>query len=181
MPADDPATTIGRHVRSARRERGLALSALAERAGVGKGSLSEIENGTRNPTLSTLYALAGALGLPMSALLDERPGTDVSSPGIDTRLLHTEHRPDGGVVETFRIHLEPGASHVSEGHGAGVVEQFLVTTGRAQVGPARRPIEVGEGELATWRARGRHIYRALDDEPVEAVLVIRWQTAAEAR
>ena len=36
------------------------------------------------------------------------------------------------------------------------------------------PVEVGEGELAEWEARGRHVYRALGDGPVEAVLVIRW-------
>lgn len=174
MAEDDHAGLIGSRVRAARRERGLAIGTLAASAGIGKGSLSEIENGARNPTLSTLYALARALGVPLSTLLAERPGTDIASPGIGARLLDTEHRPDGVTVETYRLHLDAGAEHLSEAHGRGVVEQLLVTTGRAVVGPVRRPIEVGEGELAEWEARGRHVYRALGDGPVEAVLVIRW-------
>ncbi|GAB4013376.1 helix-turn-helix domain-containing protein [Nocardioides ultimimeridianus] len=176
-PGDDPAAIIGARVRAARHERGLALGALAARARIGKGSLSEIENGARNPTLSTLYALARALDVPLSTLLAERAGTHVTSPGIGARLLDTEHRDDGVTIETFRLHLDAGAEHHSEGHGRGVVEQLLVTTGRAGVGPVRRQIEVGEGELAEWEARGRHVYRALGGEPVEAVLVIRWARA----
>lgn len=174
MTADDPAVLIGGRVRAARRDRGLGLGALAEQAGIGKGSLSEIENGVRNPTLSTLYALARALDVPLSTLLAERAGTDLASPGIGARLLDTEHRADGTTVETYRLHLDAGAEHLSDAHGRGVVEQLLVTTGRAAVGPVRSPVEVAEGELAEWEARGRHVYRALGDGPVEAVLVIRW-------
>ena len=48
---DDLARLTGERVRATRRERGLSLGALAEAAHVGKGSLSEIENGVRNPTL----------------------------------------------------------------------------------------------------------------------------------
>lgn len=174
---DDPGELIGGRVRAARRQRGLALGALATQAGIGKGSLSEIENGGRNPTLSTLYALARALDVPLSTLLAERPGIHVSSPGIGARLLDTEHRDDGATIETFRLHLDAGAEHYSDGHGRGVIEQLLVTTGRASVGPVRRQVEVGEGELAEWEARGRHVYRALGGEPAESVLVIRWARA----
>lgn len=180
MNDGSPAALIGARIRAVRRERGLALGVLAAKAGIGKGSLSELENGTRNPNLSTLYAIVAALDVPMSTLLAERPGTGVSSPGIDTLLLDTQHRADGVTIETYRIHLDAGAEHLSEGHGRGVVEQLLVTTGRAAVGPWRGPIEVGEGELAEWEARGRHLYRALDDGPVEAVLVIRWTRSARS-
>lgn len=65
---EDLAKLVGERLRAARRERGLSVGGLAEAAGIGKGSLSEVENGVRNPTLSTLYALAGALELPLSTL-----------------------------------------------------------------------------------------------------------------
>ncbi|HEY9293380.1 MAG TPA: helix-turn-helix transcriptional regulator, partial [Microlunatus sp.] len=48
---------VGRRLREVRVSRGLSLSELARQAGIGKGSLSEIETGRRNPTLETLYAL----------------------------------------------------------------------------------------------------------------------------
>jgi len=166
------AAAVGERLRTTRRDRGLSLGALAEAAGVGKGSLSEIENGSRNATLGTLYALAGALEVPLATLLAERVGAEVSSPGISARLLETQHLEDG-VVEVYLLHLDAGARHESPGHGRGVVEHFLVTRGRASVGPLRRTVEVGVGETAVWESRGRHGYRALGDGPADAVLVIR--------
>ena len=84
MTVDDLARLVGERLRAARHERGLSLAALADAAGIGKGSLSEIENGARNPTLSTLYALAGTLGVPLATLLADRTGTRISSPARST-------------------------------------------------------------------------------------------------
>lgn len=170
----DPAlaAAIGARVRAARDARGLSLSALAERARVGKGSLSEIEHGTRNPTLSTLYALAGALGVPLATLLAERPGSQVGSPGIDARLLDATRHEDG-VVEVYLLHLEPGTAHRSGAHGPGVVEHLLVTHGRARVGVLGGEVEAGPGETAVWVSDAEHGYEALGSAPVEAVLTIR--------
>src|SRR5581483_5197516 len=78
--AGDLARLVGDRLRTVRKERGLSVGALAAAADIGKGSLSEIENGARNPTLGTLYALAGALGVPLAALLAARAGTRVASP-----------------------------------------------------------------------------------------------------
>src|SRR6201994_2173964 len=80
---DDLAQLVGERVRAARRERGLSVGALAAAAQVGKGSLSEIENGARNPTMGTLYALAGALGVPLATLIADRPGARIASPGVE--------------------------------------------------------------------------------------------------
>jgi DNA-binding XRE family transcriptional regulator len=115
-------------------------------AGVGKGSLSEIENGTRNPTLSTLYSLAGALGVPLATLLADRPGATVASPGIEARLLDVS-LDDGHVVEVYRLRLHPGTTHRSGAHGP--------------------------GESATWVSDVPHTYTAAGPATVESVLVIR--------
>ena len=74
---------------------------------MGKGSLSEIENGIRNPTLGTLYALAGALGVPLATLIADRAGARISAPGIEARLLDVT-RDDGQTVEVYRLRIEPG-------------------------------------------------------------------------
>lgn len=169
------AALIGDRVRSLRRGGGLSLGALAAAAGVGKGSLSEIENGTRNPTLSTLYALAGALGVPMSTLLAEQAGVRVDSPGISSVLVDVR-RSGSATVEVYRLDLAAGAVHRSDGHAAGVVEHLLVTFGRARVGRAGEEVEVGVGEQATWVSDVEHTYAALDGDPVESVLVIRSPT-----
>ncbi|HYI56695.1 MAG TPA: helix-turn-helix domain-containing protein [Microlunatus sp.] len=169
---DDLARRVGERLRAARRDRGWSVGALAQTAGIGKGSLSEIENGVRNPTLSTLYALAGALGLPLSTLLAGQTGARVASPGVEALLLDVRESA-GWTVEVYRLVLDPGAVHHSVPHGAGVVEHLLLTRGRARVGRAGEEVEIGTGEAAEWVSDVAHGYIALSEEPVESVLVIR--------
>jgi transcriptional regulator with XRE-family HTH domain len=169
---DDLTRLVGGRLKAARRERGLSLGALAEAARVGKGSLSEIENGTRNPTLSTLYALAGTLGVPLATLLAEHAGARVSSPGVEARLLDVS-RDDGATVEVYRLRIEPGVCHRSVPHGPGVTEHLLVTGGRARAGRLGEETEIGPGEAARWVSDVAHAYTALGTAPVTSVLVIR--------
>ncbi len=169
---DDLARRVGERLRAARRERGLSVGALAGAAGIGKGSLSEVENGARNPTLSTLYALAGALELPLAELLSDRPGARIASPGVEAELLDV--RVSGATtVEVYRLVLDAGAHHRSVPHGPGVVEHLLLTGGRARVGRLGEEVEIGVGQSATWVSDVAHGYAALGEEPVESVLVIR--------
>ena len=166
------AKLVGERLRAARRERGLSVGALAETAGIGKGSLSEVENGVRNPTLSTLYALAGALELPLSSLLAGRPGARLTSPGVEALLLDV--RASGGAtVEVYRLVLDAGAHHRSVAHGPGVVEHLLLTRGRLRAGRHGAEAVVEEGDELRWVSDVDHSYRALDGAPVDAVLVIR--------
>lgn len=166
------AALVGRQVRARREERGLSLGALAQAAGVGKGTLSEIERGVRNPTLSTVYALAASLGVPLATLLADHPGVEVSSPGVTARLLDAVDDGNGTTVEVYRLRLEPGADHLSPSHGRGVVEHLLVTSGRARVGRVGEEREIGPGESAQWVSDTAHAYRAISQDPVESVLII---------
>ena len=171
---------MGERLRAARRERGLSIGALAAAAHVGKGSLSEIENAVRNPTLGTLYALAGALGVPLATLIGDRAGTRLASPGVEARLLHV--RRDGEqTVEVSLLRIEPGTEHLSPAHGSGVVEHMLVTSGRARVGRLGEEAEIGVGQAAQWVSDTRHTYTALGDTPVESVLIIRSPAAPEGQ
>ncbi len=169
---DDLAAIVGERVRAARLERGLSLGALAQAAGVGKGSLSEIEHGARNPTLGTLYALANALALPLASLLSGRAGARLVAPGIEARLLDVSTTA-GWTVEVYRMTFQPGAERRAGGHGAGVVEHLLVTAGRLRAGPVGAERELGAGEAGEWVSDVEHTYVALGDVPVEAVVVIR--------
>lgn len=169
---DDLARLVGERLRAARQERGLSVGALAAAAHVGKGSLSEIENGVRNPTLGTLYALAGALGVPLATLIADRLGTSIVSPGIEARLLDVSG--DGvQTVEVYRLRIEPGTGHRSPAHGPGVIEHMLVTGGRVRAGRIGEETEIGTGQAAQWVSDTTHTYTALGDTPAECVLVIR--------
>ena len=166
------AAAIGARVRAVRQQAGLSLSALAARSGVGKGSLSELENGTRNPTLSTLYAVADALDAPLATFL-VAPGAYVASPGIAARLLDARRHDDGTTVEVYLLSLVPGVVRRSGAHGPGVTEHLLITHGRVRAGVLGREQTVGVGETASWISDAEHGYEALDGAPAEGVLTIR--------
>ena len=68
---------IGRRLRARRRERRLSQEELGWRADCHRTYISQIERGTRNPTLANLYRLALALDVPLAALC---PGGDGPSP-----------------------------------------------------------------------------------------------------
>ena len=63
-------------VRQERQSRGLTFAAFAELAGMSRGALSNLEQGTRgNPTLATLLRCAEALGLEVSLAVTPRRET----------------------------------------------------------------------------------------------------------
>ncbi|GAB2579604.1 helix-turn-helix domain-containing protein [Microlunatus antarcticus] len=163
---------LGERLRELRGDRGLSLSALAAAAGIGKGSLSEIEAGQRNPTLATLYALAGPLDVPLATLLADEPGTEVSADGLTATLLSTETTADGSTVEIYRLAFQPDADRRSPAHGPGVREHVLVTAGRLEVRHREGTAVLDPGDSVSFSSAGAHRYRPLDGEACSAVLVI---------
>src|ERR1700724_2719922 len=70
---DTAAEVVALIAASLRRERehtGLSLTEVARRAGIAKSTLSQLESGTGNPSVETLWALGVALGVPFSQLVD---------------------------------------------------------------------------------------------------------------
>ena len=171
-------TGPGLRLRELRAARGLSLSELARRAGVGKATLSEIESGRRNPTVETLYAVCAPLDVPLTALLGETPGAHGTAAGgmvtvlLSTRRLPTDDQhPNGTLVEVFRLEFPAGAHHVSPAHGPGVREQLSVVAGSVEAGDVDAPVRVEAGRTHSWTSDGRHVFSAVDG-PAEAVVVI---------
>src|SRR3954454_7539318 len=68
-----PLATIAASLRRERDRIGLSLTELARRAGIAKSTLSQLEAGTGNPSVETLWALAVALDVPFGRLVEEPP------------------------------------------------------------------------------------------------------------
>ena len=61
----------GERIRTLRTEKNLSLPARADRAGLSKGLISKLENNEdSNPSLSTLYKIAEALGVTVADILE---------------------------------------------------------------------------------------------------------------
>jgi transcriptional regulator with XRE-family HTH domain len=73
VSSNDPVDGIGRRIAAYRAQRGLRVSDLARSVGVSPSLVSQIEHGQSRPSVSTLFAVAEALGLPVDAFFREQP------------------------------------------------------------------------------------------------------------
>ena len=63
-------TAFGQNLRKLRKSKGFSQSELTHRADLSKNMVGNIERGEVNPTLTTIIALAKALGITQSELMD---------------------------------------------------------------------------------------------------------------
>src|SRR5579872_5296779 len=82
---------FGHRLRHLRRQAGLTLEALGEAVGRPASYLSQLENGHREPRLSTVNQLAGALGCRPSDLL--APGAPNRRAELEVALAHMQEDP----------------------------------------------------------------------------------------
>ncbi|MEN8651771.1 XRE family transcriptional regulator [Streptomyces sp. 21So2-11] len=181
MVREQAGRVLAANLRALRERAGVSLSGLARQSGIAKGTLSQLESGTGNPTIETVFSLSNALGVPVSSLLTERTDPDVvlvrsdglevlSSNAVDLRLLRRMDLTDR-VIELYDQRVRPGEVQRSGGHAGR--EHVVVTAGRLRVGPPDAPHELGPGDYVSFPARAPHIYETVDG-PVTSVLMLEY-------
>src|SRR5580698_7643086 len=180
LPTRGLVAQVATSLRRERHRSGLSLSEVARRAGVAKSTLSQLEAGTGNPSLETLWALCVALDIPFSRLLDPpRPVVQVirAGEGLTIAAAEADYQatllavcPPNARRDVYRIVAEPGPGRLSEPHQPGVVEHIVISAGRALVGVATEPVELGPGDYICYPADVPHVFQALEPgtEAVEA-------------
>lgn len=178
--AKAPLEVIAASLRRERRRAGLSLTEVARRAGIAKSTLSQLEAGTGNPSLETLWAICVALDAPFSRLLDPpRPrvlliradeGPTVSAAEADYQATLLAACPPGARRDIYRILAEPGHARASDPHMPGVLEHVVIGAGRALVGAAGEPTELGPGDYICYPGDVPHVFEALEPR-TQAVLV----------
>ncbi|MDX8291124.1 helix-turn-helix domain-containing protein [Metabacillus indicus] len=100
---------IGERIRKYRKERGLSLSELADRAGVAKSYLSSIERNLQsNPSVQFLEKVSSVLGVSMNTLIleDQSLNTKQANLDHDWANLVKEAMDSGVTKDQFREFLE---------------------------------------------------------------------------
>jgi len=178
MPAGE---TVGTRLRRLRLDKGCSLSELSRRSGVGKGTISELENDRRGARLDTLFALTTALGAPLGALVPD--GGACGAPPVQgdsvTATLLGRWPLRQYLVEVYRASLAERHQE-SAAHAPGVLETVTVVRGRVRVGCAGGERELGEGESLRYRGDRPHRFAALG-APADVVLLMHYppQEASE--
>jgi transcriptional regulator with XRE-family HTH domain len=170
-PAPPPIAVIAASLRRERDRAGLTLTELARRAGVAKSTLSQLESGTGNPSVETLWALGVALGVPFSRLVEPAaPPVRVVRAGQGPRIpserahfagtLLSAGNPQGR-RDLYVIEVQPGPVRHAQAHLPGSVEHLIVAAGRIRTGPEPDPVELGPGDYAAFPGDVPHAYEAL--------------------
>jgi transcriptional regulator with XRE-family HTH domain len=172
MDSKAPLDVIAASLRRHRARAGLSLTAVAKRAGGADSTLSQLESGTGNPSVETLWALAVALDTPFAALLDPpRPkvqiirageGPAIYSDRADYSATLVASSPPNARRDLYRIVASPGPGRQSDPHMPGVVEHVILGSGRALVGPTDDPVELLPGDYVAYPGDLPHLFQALE-------------------
>jgi transcriptional regulator with XRE-family HTH domain len=164
MPNDSgrPVDAVAANLRRLRIAARLSLSELARATGVGKATLSAIENGQGNPTVETLAALAEHLGVPLVELFEApalEPVTVVRA-GAGEPVADGMERL-GRLTRGELVRLELGAEELVEARPRqpGTRMHLIVTRGKLVSGPAERITELSPGDYASFPGDVPHVFR----------------------
>lgn len=175
-----PLPVIAASLQRERRRAGLSLAEVARRAGIAKSTLSQLESGTGNPSIETLWALGVALDVPFAHLVQPpRPrvqvirageGPSVPSERADYVATLLASCPPNARRDIYVVSAQPGPPRESDPHMPGVVEHVVLSAGRARVGVADEPVELNPGDYVAYPGDAAHVFEALEPDTF-AVLV----------
>jgi len=185
-PAAAVARTIGRRVRASRVDLGWTLDQLAQRSGVSRRMLVNVEQGSTNPSIATLLRLSDALGVGLPALVD------TADDGADAVVIHRDGDATamwttaaGGsavmvagtsppnVTELWDWRLGAGDAYGGEAHRAGTRELLLVLSGTVDLVVGESEHRLKAGDSASFDGAVAHSYRnASGTRPARFSLVV---------
>jgi transcriptional regulator with XRE-family HTH domain len=192
---------IGERLRARRHERGLSLRDLADRLGVSPSLISQIERGRANPSVSTLYALVGALDVSLDELLfnERRSGAASAEPvgGGPIQRANARHRirlASGVLWERLTTVSEPGVEFlyvIYEVGGASSPEDAFqrhsghewgyVISGVLEVTVGFESYILQPGDSVSLDSTIPHRLANIGDTPVHAIWFVLGRDPADSR
>lgn len=178
---------LGRTIRARRVALGLTLEMLAERAGVSRAMLSDIERNVKNPTIKVLGQIAEGLDCTISYLVGEqstKPAERVSlvrkserqilidpHSGAERHLLAPKLLHHG--IEVLWYVLPPGQRNGPfPPHQAGVGEHMTLVQGCLHCTLGEQEIILEEGDSVFFHADVTHDFYNPGPGPCQYFLII---------
>jgi transcriptional regulator with XRE-family HTH domain len=179
---DSISVNVGESLRLLREAHNLSMRSLAKASGLSANALSMIERGRTSPSVSTLYKLADALEVPVTAFFGTPQQREQV---IYLRALDRARLPivrgtwEGlggerftGRVEPFVLALEAGADSgpaplVHTGH-----EFVFCLTGSLEYQVEERHFLLSPGDSLLFAAHLRHHWRNTGQDPVHVLIVL---------
>ncbi len=181
---------IGGKVRRIRREKNMTIQQLAEKAGLSKGLISQIENDQVSPPISTLLKIAAGLHTEISyCFQDQTSDRRVTVVRRAERLVSPRRQVQGRATLGYTYeslahkkkfkHMEPflvtfevkEAEEVLRFNHPG--EEFVfVLGGTLEFSTPEETLVLESGDSLYFESELLHGFRGLGDEPCRALVVI---------
>jgi transcriptional regulator with XRE-family HTH domain len=198
----EQALAIGERLAEHRTRRGVKVSQLARQIGVSPSLISQIERGQSRPSVSTLFALAEALDVPVDAFFRNGEAAPPSAPRAlisgdaparegqrqDRYAVRHDERAgidiEGGVrwerltptplddVEFMELIYAPGAESNAALYRHPGFEMVLVLSGRLVIFVGFERYELGPGDSMAFSSTLPHRYLNPGEETAHAVTTI---------
>jgi len=173
---------VGTRLRQLREERNMSMRALATASGLSANALSMIERGKTSPSVSTLYKLADAMGVPITTFFGEQTTKQ------QVIFVRSQERPRvpfsrgvweglggeqfSGRVEPFVLTLESGASSgphtmIHSGH-----EFVFCLRGQLEYHVEKHVFTLGSGDSLLFAAQLNHRWRNPGKNVTNALIVL---------
>ncbi len=179
---DAASVNIGERLRELREARNISMRALAARSGLSANALSMIERGRASPSVSTLYKLADALGLSITAFF----GTEAEKK--QAIFLKANGRPhvaftrgifEGlggeqfvGRIEPFLLTLESNANSGPRSMAHTGHEFVFCLRGELEYQVEREVFQLSAGDSLLFAAHLKHRWKNVGTTVVTALILI---------
>ncbi len=176
---------LARRIGEIRRQQGLTLDELAERAGISRATLSRIERGETSPTAHVLGGLCGVFGLTLSRLL---MGVEETAPALmradraplwedpETGFRRTVIAPPmaGYAVEIIRGELPAGARIPYDRPPVmGLEHHVVVLSGTLLLTVGDETHRLGPGDCLRYRLTGSSGFGSPGPGPAVYLVIVR--------
>ncbi|MBS2013154.1 MAG: helix-turn-helix transcriptional regulator [Deltaproteobacteria bacterium] len=149
--------------------RGLSLEKLAQRSGVSRAMLGQIELGQSAPTINVLWKIARALDVTFATLIQARAaGGPAVMRKADAKVLTSKGGefssralfPFDGPrrAELYELRLAPKGVEKAEAHAPGTVENLVVTSGSLELTIDEQAHHLEPGDAIVFDADVPHTY-----------------------
>ncbi len=179
---DAVSVDVGARLKELREMRAISMRQLATRSGLSANALSMIERGKTSPSVSTLYKLADALGIPITEFfgqISEKEYAVLVRADQRTRVPFTRGVWEGlggekfvGRVEPFVLTLESGTSSgghtmVHSGH-----EFVYCLRGQLEYTVEKQVFNLQAGDSLLFAAHLNHRWRNPGNTVTNALIVL---------
>lgn len=168
--ASEDENVLASRLKKLRRQHGLSLQQLSDRADLSIGTLSQVERGLSQPSLRTVRKLANAFGLSTAFFFDPGDGDDEAEDGIVFRDGKRPVMKFGGEnmtawmlspkdlegLQFMLVHLKPGAMSGRRNYEHSGLDLGFVLSGALNLEVEDRYYVLGAGDSFCFDSRRPH-------------------------